>query len=120
MMERNVLQTPIKGALLEDFNRYKSKFPDLKDAEVSRELLSFALRIKLNDKEDDRPSTRELVEEIYTVLRRTNSVLNLTHTQTFNEENFNKQRTRSGEVREQLNASVNSGTEDFLKGKKKG
>ncbi|ETZ12614.1 hypothetical protein AJ90_27320, partial [Vibrio parahaemolyticus M0605] len=47
--------------------------------EATRQLLTLALRIKLNDSDDDRPSNRELMEEIYRVVRQSSAIGDVIH-----------------------------------------
>ncbi|MCL9783989.1 hypothetical protein M9194_21445 [Vibrio sp. S4M6] len=54
MTRSTVLQAEVKGAL-EDFRQYQKR-EGLNDADAVRDLLSFALRIKLNDSDYDRSS----------------------------------------------------------------
>ena len=62
MARSRVLQAAIKGDLEKDFAEFQKR-TQMNDADAVRDLLTFALRIKLNDSEDTRPSNRELMEE---------------------------------------------------------
>ncbi|MFS1963294.1 hypothetical protein BCU31_025200, partial [Vibrio lentus] len=74
------VQSYIRGELEQDFKVFRDR-EKLGDAEAVRQLLTLALRIKLNDKEDERPSNRELMEEMYRTDQDDPRTGNLTHTQ---------------------------------------
>lgn len=76
------VQSYIRGQLEQDFKTFRDR-EKLGDAEAVRQLLTLALKIKLNDKEDAQPSNRELMEEMYRRLRMIQGTGNLTHTQSF-------------------------------------
>ncbi|MGF1916684.1 hypothetical protein L4D17_24620 [Vibrio splendidus] len=112
------LQSKLKGQLEVDFKIFRDR-ESLNDAEATRQLLEFALRIKLNDNEDERPTNRELLEEIYRTVRSNVAVSDLTHSQTFNPESMYKHLSDSKALRKQVKADVNDGTDDYLSGKNK-
>ncbi len=112
------LQTYLKGQLEQDFAKFKS-CERLGDAEAARQLLTLALRIKLNDSDDDRPSNRELMEEIYRVVRNTSAISDVTHGQTFDGEKLFRVKGEAKSFREQVKADVNNKVDMFLSGEKK-
>ncbi|BDU41131.1 hypothetical protein [Vibrio nigripulchritudo] len=110
-----VLQTPLKGKLERDFRAYQQREGE-SDADVSRQLLELALRIVLDEEDDKRPSNRALLEENYRLARRIAGVLNLTHTQTFDDESMRQNRHDALDIREQLKVSVDSKVDKYLDG----
>ncbi|MEZ8996545.1 MULTISPECIES: hypothetical protein [Vibrio] len=113
------LQTYLKGSLEQDFAEFKSR-ERLGDAEAARQLLTLALRIKLNDSDDDRPSNRELMEEMYRRIRQIQGTGNLTHTQGFDGAAFYNNKKEAGEMRNLVTTDVNNKVDTFLAGEKKG
>ncbi|MFY2508856.1 hypothetical protein ACN3E9_11340 [Vibrio pectenicida] len=118
MARSRVLQAAIKGQLEKDFDKYQ-RLTGKNDSDTLRELLTFALQIKLNDSDDDRPSNRELMEEMYRRIRQMQGTGNLTHTQTFDGEAFYKNKADSGEMRNILVSDVNNKVDAYLSGEKK-
>ena len=119
MARSRVLQASIKGQLEADFDTYQKK-ENLTDAEAVRDLLTLALRIKLNDSDDDRPSNRELMEEMYRRIRQTQGTVNLDYTQNFDGQAFYKNKPEANEMRNMVTADVNNKVDEYLEGKKKG
>lgn len=119
MARSRVLQAAIKGKLEQDFSEFQRRFK-MNDADAVRDLLTLALRIKLNDSDDDRPSNRELMEEIYRVVRSTSAISDVTHGQTFDGEKLFRVQKEAKEFRQQIKADVNSKVDVFLEGEKKG
>ncbi|MEZ8082797.1 hypothetical protein [Enterovibrio norvegicus] len=118
METKRVLQARIKGNLERDFSEFQKR-EGMNDADAVRELLTLALRIKLNDKDDGRPSNRELMEEMYRRIRQVQGTSNLTHTQSFNGELFYVNKKDASEMRNTLNAEINNKVDAFLEGEKK-
>lgn len=112
------VQSYIRGKLEQDFKMFRDR-EKLGDAEAVRQLLTLALQIKLNDKEDDRPSNRELMEEMYRRIRQVQGTGNLTHAQTFDGEAFYKNKAESGEMRNMVVSDVNNKVDAYLSGEKK-
>lgn len=119
MARSRVLQASIKGQLEADFDTYQKK-ENLTDAEAVRDLLTLALRIKSNDSDDDRPSNRELLEEMYRRIRQTQGTVNLDYTQSFDGQAFYKNKQEASEMRNMVTADVNNKVDEYLEGKKKG
>ena len=119
MARSRVLQAAVKGDLEKDFTEFQKR-TSMNDAEAIRDLLTFALRIKLNDSEDTRPSNRELMEEMYRRIRQIQGTGNLTHTQSFDGAAFYNKKNEAGEMRELVSADVNNKVDEFLSGEKKG
>lgn len=119
MARSRVLQASIKGKLERDFETYQTR-EKLTDADAVRELLALALRIKLNDSEDDRPSNRELMEEIYRITRHSSAIGDIIHGQTFDGEKLFRNQKESQPIRRQVKADIDNQVDAFLKGKKKG
>ncbi|WP_394252890.1 hypothetical protein [Vibrio profundi] len=119
MARSRVLQASVKGKLETDFDTYLQR-ENLTDAEAVRDLLSFALRIKLNDSDDDRPSNRELLEEMYRRIRQTQGTVNLDYTQGFDGEAFYRNKPEANEMRNAVTADVNNKVDEYLEGQKKG
>lgn len=113
------LQSSLRGQLEQDFIKYRDK-ERLSDAEATRQLLTLALRIKLNDSEDDRPTNRELMEEMYRRIRQIQGTENLTHVQTFSGEAFYRNKADATEMRNNLTADINNKVDAYLAGEKKG
>ncbi|MEZ8822628.1 MULTISPECIES: hypothetical protein [unclassified Vibrio] len=113
------LQTYLKGPLKQDFIKFRDQ-DCLSDSEAARQLLTLALRIKLNDSEDDRPSNRELMEEMYRRIRQIQGTGNLTHTQGFDGAAFYNNKKEAGEMRNLVTTDVNNKVDTFLAGEKKG
>lgn len=113
------LQTSLNGKLEQDFVKFKKR-EKLSDAEAARQLLTLALRIKLNDSDDDRPSNRELMEETYRRVRQVQGVLNLNLAHSFDGERYYKNKADSIEQRKSNTALVDKSVEDYLAGEKKG
>ncbi|KFI12073.1 hypothetical protein F0223_23520 [Vibrio coralliilyticus] len=113
------LQSSLQGKLEQDFKKFRDR-ERLSDAEAARQLLTLALRIKLNDSDDDRPSNRELMEEMYRRIRQIQGTSNLTHTQSFDGAAFYKNKQEAGEMRNLVTADVNNKVDAFLEGEKKG
>ncbi|MDN3683162.1 hypothetical protein QWZ04_22905 [Vibrio tapetis subsp. quintayensis] len=113
------VQSYIRGKLEQDFKTFRDR-EKLGDAEAVRQLLTLALQIKLNDKEDDRPSNRELMEEMYRRIRLIQGTGNLTHTQSFDGVAFHENKKEAGEMRNLVSADVNNKVESYLSGEKKG
>ena len=118
MARSRVLQAAIKGQLEKDFDKYQ-RLTGLNDSDAMRDLLTFALQIKLNDSDDERPSNRELMEEMYRRIRQIQGTGNLTHAQTFDGEAFYKNKAESGEIRDLVVTDVNNKVEAYLSGEKK-
>lgn len=112
------LQATIRDQLQSDFFTFRDQ-EGLSDAEATRQLLALALRIKLNAKEDDRPSNRELLEEIYRSVRCSSAMVDVTYAQTFNERHAIDNREVTTEKRNQIKADINNRVDDFLGGEKK-
>ncbi len=113
-----VLQAAIKGQLEQDFAEFQRR-TSMNDAEAVRDLLGLALRIKLNDDDDGRPSNRELMEEIYRIVRNASAVSEVTHGQTFDGEKFFRVQQEAKAFRQQIKADVNNKVDAFLEGEKK-
>ncbi|MBE3745054.1 hypothetical protein HJ204_00120 [Vibrio parahaemolyticus] len=112
------LQSSLRGQLKQDFIKFRDR-ENLSDAEATRQLLTLALRIKLNDSDDDRPSNRELMEEIYRVVRQSSAIGDVIHGQTFDGEKLFKDQKESQPVRRQVKADIDNQVDSFLAGKKK-
>ncbi|WP_455292661.1 hypothetical protein [Vibrio parahaemolyticus] len=113
------LQSSLQGKLEQDFIKFRDR-ERLSDAEAARQLLTLALRIKLNDSDDDRPSNRELMEEIYRTVRTVSAVSDVTHGQTFDGEKLFRVKDDAKAFRQQIKADVNNKVDAFLEGEKKG
>ncbi|HHP0488764.1 TPA: hypothetical protein ACRZ4F_005373 [Vibrio harveyi] len=113
------VQSYIRGKLEQDFKKFRDR-EKLGDAEAVRQLLTLALRIKLNDKEDDRPSNRELMEEMYLRIRMIQGIGNLTHTQSFDGVAFHENKKDATEMRSLVSADVEKKVDAYLSGEKKG
>lgn len=112
------LQATIRDQLQRDFFTFRDQ-EGLSDAEATRQLLALALRIKLNAKEDERPSNREVLEEIYRVVRCSSAMTDVTHAQTFNPIHAVQNQESSTERRQQIKADMNNRIDAFLNGEKK-
>ena len=119
MARSRVLQAAIKGKLEQDFAEFQRRFK-MNDADAVRDLLTLALRIKLNDSDDDRPPTPEWMEEMYPRIRQIQGTGNLTHTQSFDGAAFYNNKKEAGEMRNLVTADVNNKVDAFLEGEKKG
>ena len=119
MVKAFSVQSYIRGKLEQDFKTFRDR-EKLGDAEAVRQLLTLALRIKLNDSEDTRPSNRELMEEMYRRIRQIQGTGNLTHAQSFHGAAFYNKKNEAGEMRELVNVDVNNKVDEFLSGEKKG
>ncbi|EIT7126695.1 hypothetical protein V8073_004216 [Vibrio parahaemolyticus] len=113
------LQSSLRGKLEQDFKKYRDR-ERLSDAEATRQLLTLALRIKLNDSDDDRPSNRELMEETYRRVRQVQGVLNLNLAHSFDGESYYKNKADSIEQRKSNTALVDKSVDEYLSGEKKG
>ncbi|MCC3807572.1 hypothetical protein IB292_21370 [Vibrio parahaemolyticus] len=118
MARSRVLQAAIKGKLEQDFAEFQRRFK-MNDADAVRDLLTLALRIKLNDSDDGRPSNRELMEEIYRTVRTVSAVSDVTHGQTFDGEKLFRVKDDAKAFRQQIKADVNNKVDAFLEGEKK-
>lgn len=112
------LQTYLKGQLEQDFSKFKSR-ERLSDAEATRQLLTLALRIKLNDSDDERLSNRELMEEIYRVVRSSSAINDVIHGQTFDGEKLYRDQKESKPMRQQVKADIDKKVDAYLAGEKK-
>jgi hypothetical protein len=119
MARSTVLQATIKGPLEQDFRKFKKR-EGLTDADAIRQLLTLALRIKLNDSDDERPSNRELMEETYRRVRQVQGVLNLNLAHSFDGEGYYKNKADSIEQRKSNTALVDKSVDEYLEGEKKG
>ncbi|MFA0072118.1 hypothetical protein AB4396_00250 [Vibrio cyclitrophicus] len=119
MARSRVLQAAIKGKLEQDFSEYQRRFK-MNDADAIRDLLILALRIKLNDSDDDRPSNRELMEEIYRVVRSSSAITDVVHGQTFDGEKLFRDQKESKPFRQQVKSDIDNQVDAFLEGEKKG
>ncbi|EGQ7990779.1 TPA: hypothetical protein ACGUVV_004655 [Vibrio vulnificus] len=119
MTRSKVLQATIKGQLEQDFLKFQRR-ERLNDADAVRQLLTLALRIKLNDSDDDRPSNRELMEEIYRVVRTSSAIGEVIHGQTFDGEKLYREQKESKPVRQQIKADIDNKVDAYLAGEKKG
>ncbi|MFZ3491215.1 hypothetical protein [Vibrio harveyi] len=119
MARSTVLQATIKGTLEQDFRKFQKR-ERLSDADAVRQLLTLALRIKLNDSDDDRPSNRELMEEMYLRIRMIQGIGNLTHTQSFDGVAFHENKKDATEMRSLVSADVEKKVDAYLSGEKKG
>ncbi len=113
------VQSYIRGKLEQDFKTFRDR-EKLGDAEAVRQLLTLALRIKLNDSDDDRPSNRELMEEMYLRIRMIQGIGNLTHTQSFDGVAFHENKKDAVEMRSLVSADVEKKVDAYLAGEKKG
>ena len=113
------LQSTIRDQLEQDFIKFRDQ-EGLSDAEVTRQLLTLALRIKLNESDDDRPSNRELLEETYRRVRQVQGVLNLNLAHSFDGERYYKNKSDSIEQRKSNTALVDKVVDEYLSGEKKG
>ena len=113
------LQSSLRGKLEQDFKTFRDR-EKLSDAEATRQLLTLALRIKLNDSDDDRPSNRELMEETYRRVRQVQGILNLNLAHSFDGENYYKNKADSIEQRKSNTALVDKDVDEYLSGEKKG
>ncbi|GLT20494.1 hypothetical protein GCM10007938_42790 [Vibrio zhanjiangensis] len=112
------LQTSLPEQLQRDFIKFRNR-EKLSDAEAARQLLTLALRIKLNDSDDERPSNRELMEEIYRVVRSSSAITDIVHGQTFDGEKLYRDQKESKPVRQQVKADIGNKVEAYLSGEKK-
>ncbi|ENM5751801.1 hypothetical protein ACQ902_003916 [Vibrio mimicus] len=112
------LQSSLRGKLEQDFIRFRDK-ERLSDAEATRQLLTLALRIRLNESEDDRPSNRELMEETYRRIRQIQGIANLTYTQGFDGAAIYRNKVDATEMRNSLTADINNKVDAYLAGEKK-
>lgn len=117
MTRSTVLQATIKGQLEQDFRKFQKR-ERLTDADAVRQLLTLALRIKLNDSDDDRPSNRELMEEIYRVVRTSSAIGEVIHGQTFDGEKLYREQKESKPVRQQIKADIDNKVDAYLAGEK--
>ncbi|TVU58075.1 hypothetical protein FQP88_23310 [Vibrio atlanticus] len=113
------LQSSLRGKLAQDFKTFRDK-EALSDAEATRQLLMLALRIKLNDSEDDSPSNRALMEEIYRVVRGSSAITDVVHGQTFDGEKLFREQKESKPFRQQVKSDIDNKVDEFLTGEKKG
>lgn len=113
------MQSAVKGKLEQDFSTYQKR-ENLNDAEAVRDLLTFALRIKLNDSDDTKPTTRELIEEIYRTVRCASAIGDIIHGQTFDGEKLYRDQKDSKPQRHQVKADIEQKVEAYLSGEKKG
>ncbi|EGQ7958161.1 hypothetical protein LFR94_004803 [Vibrio vulnificus] len=113
------LQSSLRGKLEQDFKKFRDR-EKLSDAEATRQLFTLALRIKLNDSDDDRPSNRELMEEIYRVVRTSSAIGEVIHGQTFDGEKLYREQKESKPVRQQIKADIDNKVDAYLAGEKKG
>ncbi|KAB0478832.1 hypothetical protein F7Q91_15785 [Vibrio chagasii] len=113
------LQSTIRDQLEQDFIKFRDQ-EGLSDAEATRQLLTLALRIKLNESDDDRPSNRELLEETYRRVRQVQGVLNLNLAHSFDGERYYKNKSDSIEQRKSNTALVDKVVDEYLSGEKKG
>lgn len=118
MGRSRVLQASIKGQLESDFDTYQKK-EALSDAEAVRELLTFALRIKLADSQDDRPSNRELLEAIYRITRQSSAIGDVVHGQTFDGAKLFNDQKESKPFRQQVKSDIDTQVDEYLAGKKR-
>ncbi len=118
MARSRVLQAAIKGKLEQDFSTFQAR-EKLNDADAVRELLTLALRIKLNDADDNRPSNRELMEEMYRRIRLVQGTSNLIHTQNYDGVGFHQNKSDAKEMRDLVSADVNNKVDAYLAGEKK-
>ncbi|MCW8349175.1 MULTISPECIES: hypothetical protein [Vibrio] len=114
-----VLQARVKGQLELDFSEFQRRFK-MNDADAVRDLLVLALRIKLNDKDDSRPSNRELMEEIYRTVRSGSAINDVIHGQTFDGEKLYRDQKESKPMRQQIKADIDKKVDAYLAGEKKG
>jgi hypothetical protein len=114
-----VLQARVKGQLELDFSEFQRRFK-MNDADAVRDLLVLALRIKLNDKDDSRPSNRELMEEIYRAVRSGSAINDVIHGQTFDGEKLYRDQKESKPMRQQIKADIDKKVDAYLAGEKKG
>ncbi|ENM5730724.1 hypothetical protein CW613_002329 [Vibrio mimicus] len=119
MARSRVLQAAVKGKLEQDFSEFQRRFK-MNDADAVRDLLTLALRIKLNDSDDDRPSNRELMEEMYRRIRMIQAIGNVTHTQSFDGVAFHENKNDAAEMRNLISADVDKKVDAYLAGEKKG
>lgn len=119
MARSRVLQAAVKGDLEKDFTEFQKR-TSMNDADAVRDLLTFALRIKLNDSEDTRPSNRELMEEMYRRIRQVQGTGNLNFAHSFDGERYYKNKADSIEQRRANSALVDKAVDEFLSGEKKG
>ncbi|WP_210467204.1 hypothetical protein [Vibrio crassostreae] len=113
------LQSSLRGKLEQDFKKFRDR-EKLSDAEATRQLFTLALRIKLNDSDDERPSNRELMEETYRRVRQVQGVLNLNLAHSFDGEGYYKNKADSIEQRKYNTALVDKSVDEYLEGEKKG
>lgn len=112
------LQSKLKGQLEVDFKIFRDR-ESLSDAEATRQLLEFALRIKLNDNEDERPSNRELLEEMYRRLRHVSANVNIIHTERYSNDTFDIHAKDAAARRKLHSAATDNKVNEFLEGKNK-
>ncbi|MEZ9423506.1 hypothetical protein AB4186_08670 [Vibrio lentus] len=113
------VQSYIRGELEQDFKTFRDR-EKLGDAEAVRQLLTLALKIKLNAQEEARPSNRELMEEMYRRIRMIQGTGNLTQTQSFDGVAFHENKKDAGEMRNLVSADVDKKVDAYLAGEKKG
>ena len=118
MGKGRVLQASITGDLKKDFEAFQAQ-TGMNDSDAARDLLTLALRIKLNTSEDDRPSNRELLEEIYRRIRHVSTNVNITHTEVFSGANFNNNQAAASERRKNQLGTTDKKVDEFLEGKNK-
>ncbi|MFA0078415.1 hypothetical protein AB4427_09750 [Vibrio artabrorum] len=112
------IQTYLTGQLKVDFEQYRQQSGQ-KNSECARDLLEFALRIKLNASEDDRPSNRELLEEIYRRVRHVSANVNIIHTERYSNDTFDINAKAAAARRKFHAATTNNNVNEFLEGKNK-
>jgi len=118
MGRSRVLQASIKGKLERDFDTFQER-EKLTESEAIRELLTFALRLKLNEPDTESPSSRELLEEIYRVVRQSSAIGDITHGQTFDSEKLFRDQKESKPFRQEVKSDIDNKVDSFLSGKKR-
>ena len=86
-------------------------------AEAGRDLIELALRILNNAKEDEGPTTRDILIEILKVSQYNSSTTNVVHGQTFDMLHLQKSKVLAGDLRIKLKEDAESKVKFFLQGK---
>ena len=86
-------------------------------AEAGRDLIELALRILDNAKEDDGPTTKDILKEILRFTQYNHATTNVVHGQTFNMPHLQTNKVAAKELRNKIQEDIDFKVALFLEGK---
>ena len=117
MARKAMLQISCSDSLKIRVEKYQKENEISSASEAGNKLIEFALRVLDNAKEDEGPTTREILKEILRLSQYNSSTTNVVHGQTYNRDHLQNNKVEAGELRVKLKEDAEAKVELFLQGK---